>query len=124
MFSLVAVPFQVYVLTRSSLAVGVLGIFQAVPIVVTGLYGGALADRLDRRQLQLAGKTVSALGSLCLAGAAGAAGGAGPSGHRAPVVFIYAVVAVTAAASTLDQAARTATVPRLVPRHLLRRPCP
>ena len=119
MFSLVAVPFQVYVLTRSSLAVGVLGIFQAVPIVVTGLYGGALADRLDRRQLQLAGKAVAALGSLCLAGATGATGGVGPSGHLAPVVFICAVVMVTAAASTLDQAARTATVPRLVPRHLL-----
>jgi hypothetical protein len=110
-FVLVAVPFQVYVLTHSSLAVGLLGVFQAVPIVVAGLYGGALADRVDRRKLQLAGKVVVALGSLAMA--------LGAIGLRAPVGFVYAIVVVVSAASTLDQAARTATVPRLVPRHLL-----
>lgn len=110
-FVVVAVPFQVYVLTHSSLAVGLLGVFQAVPIVVAGLYGGALADRMDRRKLQLAGKTAVALGSLTLT--------LGAIGYRAPVAFVYAVVVLTSAASTLDQAARTATLPRLVPRHLL-----
>jgi MFS family permease len=110
-FVVVAVPFQVYVLTRSSLAVGLLGVFQAVPIVVAGLYGGALADRIDRRKLQLAGKVVAAAGSLAMA--------IGAIGLHAPVSFVYAVVMVTSAATTLDQAARTATVPRLVPRHLL-----
>lgn len=110
-FVVVAVPFQVYVLTHSSLAVGLLGIFQAVPIVAAGLYGGALADRLDRRRLQLAGKTVVAAGSLALT--------LGAVGYRAPVALVYAVVVVTSAATTIDQAARTATVPRLVPRHLL-----
>jgi hypothetical protein len=110
-FVMVAVPFQVYVLTHSSLAVGLLGLFQAVPIVVAGLYGGALADRFDRRRLQLAGKTVVAAGSVALA--------LGAIGLRAPVAFVYALVVVTSAASTLDQAARTATVSRLVPRHLL-----
>lgn len=110
-FVLVAVPYQVYVLTHSSLAVGLLGVFQAVPIVVAGLYGGALADRMDRRRLQLIGKVFVALGSLALA--------AGAVGLRAPVGFVYAVVVITSAATTLDQAARTATVPRLVPRELL-----
>lgn len=110
-FVVVAVPFQVYVLTHSSLAVGLLGIFQAVPIVAAGLYGGALADRLDRRRLQLAGKTVVAACSLAMA--------LGAIGHRAPVALVYALVVVASAATTLDQAARTATVPRLVPRHLL-----
>ena len=110
-FVLVAVPYQVYVLTHSSLAVGLLGIFQAAPIVLAGLYGGGLADRLDRRRLQLAGKSFVALGSLALA--------LGAVGLRAPVGFVYAVVVVTSAATTIDQAARTATVPRLVPRHLL-----
>src|SRR2546423_11720342 len=56
-FVTVAVPFQVYVLTHSSLAVGVLGLFQAVPIVIAGLYGGALADRLDRPRLHPPGRT-------------------------------------------------------------------
>ena len=110
-FVVVALPFQVYMLTRSSLAVGLLGIFQAAPIVLAGLYGGALADRMDRRRLQLAGKTVVAAGSLALT--------LGAVGYRAPVALVYALVVVTSAATTLDQAARTATVPRLVPRHLL-----
>jgi MFS family permease len=110
-FVVVAVPFQVYVLTHSSLAVGLLGIFQAVPIVVAGLYGGALADRVDRRRLQLAGKTVVAAASLAMM--------LGAIGYRAPVAIVYAIVVVASAATTLDQAARTATVPRLVPRHLL-----
>jgi MFS family permease len=109
--TIVAVPYQVYLLTHSSLMVGLLGVFQAVPIVLAGLYGGALADRLDRRRLQLAGKSAVALGSLALA--------AGALGLRAPVAFVYAVVTVTAAASTLDQSARMATVPRVVSRDLL-----
>jgi Transmembrane secretion effector len=98
---IVTVAYQVYLL----------GVFQAVPIVAAGLYGGALADRLDRRRLQLAGKSVVVLGSLVLA--------VGALGLRAPVALVYGVVAVTAAASTLDQTARTATVPRVVPRDLL-----
>lgn len=110
-FVLVAVPYQIYVLTHSSLAVGLLGVFQAAPIVVTGLYSGALADRFDRRRLQLLGKSLAAAGSLALALGAGRL--------HAPIAFFYVVVVVTSAASTLDQSARAATVPRLVPRHLL-----
>jgi len=107
----VAVPYQVYVLTHSSLAVGLLGLFQAVPIIVAGLYGGALADRFDRRRLQLIGKSLVALTSLALA--------IGAVGLRAPVWFVFLFVALAAAASTVDQAARAATVPRLVSRGLL-----
>lgn len=110
-FVTVAVPYQVYVLTHSSLAVGLVGACQAVPIVLAGLYGGALADQVDRRRLQLFGKAVVAAGSVALA--------LGAMGLRAPVVLVYVVVGLVAAASTLDQSARTATVPRLVPRHLL-----
>lgn len=110
-FVIVAVPYQIYVLTHSSLAVGLIGVFQAVPIVLAGLYGGALADHLDRRRLQLLGKTVVAAGSVLLA-----LGAIRPS---APVWFVYLIVGLVAAASTVDQSARAATVPRLVSRHLL-----
>src|SRR5437588_29606 len=108
---LVAVPYQVYLLTHSSLAVGLIGLFQAVPIVVAGLYGGALADRFDRRRLQLIGKSATAAASLALA--------LGAIALRAPLWFVYAVVAVAAASSTIDQSARSATIPRLVSRPLL-----
>jgi MFS family permease len=48
-FTAVAVPVQMYALTRSSLWVGLLGIANLVPLVVFSLWGGAFADAVDRR---------------------------------------------------------------------------
>lgn len=53
MVTYVALPFQVADLTGSYIAVGVLGVVELVPLVVFGLYGGALADAVDRRRLVL-----------------------------------------------------------------------
>ncbi len=47
----VAVPFQLRLLTHSTLAVGSIGVVELVPLVAFGLYGGVLADRLNRRRL-------------------------------------------------------------------------
>ncbi len=55
-----AVPVQVYTLTRSSLAVGLIGLAGLVPIICFGLYGGAIADAVDRRRLYL----FSSIGTL------------------------------------------------------------
>jgi len=54
MVSYVALPFQVYQLTGSNFAVGAVGLVELVPLVVFGLYGGALADHLDRRTMLVA----------------------------------------------------------------------
>ena len=51
MVSYVAIPFQVYRLTGSNIAVGAIGAVELVPLMVFGLYGGALADHVDRRRL-------------------------------------------------------------------------
>ena len=51
MLTQVAVPVQVYALTHSSLYVGLVGLAGLVPIVLFGLYGGAIADVVDRRDL-------------------------------------------------------------------------
>jgi MFS family permease len=51
MVSYVAIPFQIYRLTGSNLAVGAVGLVELVPLIVFGLYGGALADHVDRRRL-------------------------------------------------------------------------
>ena len=51
MMTYVAVPFQLYDLTGSNLAVGAMGLVELVPLVVFGLWGGALADHYDRRKL-------------------------------------------------------------------------
>ena len=48
MVTFVAVPFQVFQITHSSLAVGLLGLVEAVPLVVAALIGGAIADARDR----------------------------------------------------------------------------
>src|SRR6266571_1398594 len=48
-----ALPLLVLALTGSGLAMGVVGILQAVPDLLLGLFAGALADRLDRRRMML-----------------------------------------------------------------------
>ncbi|MEY5145593.1 MAG: hypothetical protein RL745_962, partial [Actinomycetota bacterium] len=53
MMTFVALPFQVKQLTGSYVAVGILGIGELVPLVVMGLWGGALADAVDRRKMVL-----------------------------------------------------------------------
>src|SRR5919107_3042136 len=51
--TVVAVGLQVYAITGSTLSVGVLGICALVPLVLLGLYGGALVDAYDRRRVAL-----------------------------------------------------------------------
>src|SRR5438128_2009950 len=57
----VAVPFQTYQLTHSTLAVGLLGLCGLVPLLVVPLVGGAIADALDRRRILLVSETGLAL---------------------------------------------------------------
>src|SRR5882724_4566194 len=63
----VAVPVQIYSLTRSSAVVGLLGTVQLVPLALTALWGGALADAIDRRRLLLSCEVALLCGSLTLA---------------------------------------------------------
>src|SRR3954447_12476159 len=64
MLTYVAVPYQIFQLTRSSLWVGLLGTAQLVPLLIGALFGGALADSLDRRRLLIGAEL--ALGALAL----------------------------------------------------------
>jgi MFS family permease len=63
--AIVAIPFQVYGLTHSPFAVGVVGLFEAVPLIVVALFAGALADAVDRRTMvvvaELGGALVAAV---------------------------------------------------------------
>jgi Na+/melibiose symporter-like transporter len=65
--TLVAVPFQVFGVTHSSLMVGVTSMVALVPLIVFGLLGGAIADAMDRRRLMLITSAGSALTSALLA---------------------------------------------------------
>src|SRR3954466_8213560 len=63
----VALPVQIYELTKSSWAVGMVGVVQLVPLAGTSLWGGALADALDRRRLLLWSEALLMGASLALA---------------------------------------------------------
>jgi len=105
MVSYVAVPWQLYELTRSNALVGLLGLVQLVPVVVCGLLGGAVADRLDRKRLLIGSE---ALMSLCVAGLLANALQAAPS-----VGLVYVLVAVLQGASGFHRPALEALTQKL-----------
>lgn len=107
----VAVSVQVYSLTGSSFATGLVGLFSLFPLIAFGLYGGAIADRVDRRLLGLTGSAGLAAASAVLAAQALLGFGS--------VALLYAAVAVQAGFFALSSPARSSMIPRLVPSHQL-----
>ncbi len=105
--TLVAVAFQVYDLTHSSLQVGAVSLVQLVPLIVGALAGGVLGDALDRRRLLLVAATVSVLMGGGLAINAGL--------HHPSVPAIYLLAAVGAGFGGLLSTAASSSVPTLVP---------
>jgi MFS family permease len=106
--ALVAVLFQVWDLTHSSVWVGVIGVAEGVPMIAFGLLGGTLADRVDRRALVL----------LTSCGAAVAAGllAAQAALDLRLLGVVLVLVAVQTASTALGSAARRAFTARLLPR--------
>jgi MFS family permease len=102
-----AVILQVYELTHSPLAVGLLGVAQMVPTLAVGLLGGSVADAVDRRKLVLV--TTSCLAAVSAALAAQAFAGL----HL--VWLLYALVAVQASLVAVDRPARSTFIPSLLP---------
>ena len=68
MMSYVAIPYQVYEISKSSFLVGLLGFTQLAPLVIAGLWGGALADSMDRRKLLIGSEALLVLVTLLLLG--------------------------------------------------------
>ncbi|GAB3591593.1 MFS transporter [Angustibacter peucedani] len=106
MVTYVALPYQLYHLTGSNFAVGAVGLVELVPLVVFGLYGGALADHVDRRRLLVGTGTAQVLLTAVLL--ANAAAG------RPRVWVIYVVAGLLAVAQSLQRPSREALVPRTV----------
>nr|WP_233149997.1 MFS transporter [Kineosporia sp. A_224] len=106
MVTYVALPWQLYALTGSNLAVGMLGAVELVPLVVFGLWGGAIADHYDRRTV-LVTTTVAqvALTALLLVNA-----------HLpTPQVWaLYVVGALLSAVTAAHRPSREALLPRVV----------
>jgi MFS family permease len=107
MITYVALPFQAYQLTRSSLIVGLLSVAEIVPLVISALLGGLLADAIDRRRLILGAETGNLLVTATLAANAAA-------WHQVWPLFALSVVG--AGCSGLQRPSLEALVPQLVSR--------
>ena len=106
MVSYVALPYQLYTLTGSNFAVGALGIVELVPLVVFGLYGGALADHVDRRRMLVATGAAQVLLTALLALNAFLA--------DPQVWVIYVLGALLAVSQSLQRPSKEALEPRTV----------
>jgi MFS family permease len=104
--SLVALPYQVYVQTRSALDTGLIGAVELVPLASMALLGGAIADRVDRRRLLL-------LDQVALVAVAGALA-AGAFVGRPPLALLYLLAGALAGFGAIQNVTRSAIVPNLV----------
>ena len=107
----VAVPVQMYAVTRSSAWVGLIGLAALLPLVLLGLYGGSVSDAVDRRTLLVWASLVAWLvtGGLLLQALLG-------PGDR---WVLLALVAVQSGAFAMSSPTRGALVPRLLPLELV-----
>src|SRR3954454_24809128 len=103
--TLVAIPYQVFTLTHSAALVGLLGIVELIPIIIGSLFGGAIADRIERRRLVFAAQSaiLVAAASLALVTIT-----SDPS-----VGLIYVFAGLLAGGASVDSVARSAIVPAL-----------
>ncbi|MFN2406460.1 MAG: MFS transporter [Pyrinomonadaceae bacterium] len=104
---LVAINWHVYLLTKSALALGVVGLVRVVPIVLCSLAGGVVADALDCKRLVLVTQLVmiASAAALALVTASG----------LERVWPIYVLTALSSAATAFENPARQALLPALVP---------
>lgn len=103
----VAINWHVYVLTKSAFALGLVGLFRGVPIILCSLVGGVIADAVDRKRLMIATQSVmlASAGLLTLATLTGL--------HS--VWPIYILSGIASAAIAFDIPARQSLMPMLVP---------
>ncbi len=103
----VAIHWHVYLLTKSAFALGMVGFFRGVPIILCSLAGGVVADAVDRRKLMIVTQSVMLISSasLTLVTLAG----------LKSVWPIYLLTGIASAATAFDIPARQALIPALVP---------
>jgi MFS family permease len=107
----VTVSIQVYALTGSTFSVGLVGLFALVPLAVFGLYGGAMADAVDRRTLAIISSSGLWLLSMVLVLQAFL--------EWELTGVLYGVVALQSACFAMNNPARAAIIPRLLRPELL-----
>ena len=106
MITYVAIPFQIKELTNSYLAVGISGLVELVPLIVFGLYGGVLADAVDRKKMIWATEAAAAVLSIILL--------LNALSPEPNLYLIYIVGALFAAVNGLHGPSADAILPRVV----------
>ncbi|SDI97433.1 Predicted arabinose efflux permease, MFS family [Frankineae bacterium MT45] len=106
MLTQVAVPVQVYAISKSSLMVGMVGLVGLLPIVIFGLYGGAIADSMDRAKLYLWSSIGTWLVTILLL--------LQTLANLRSVPVILVLVAVQSGVFAIASSARGAIIPRIV----------
>jgi MFS family permease len=113
----VAIAWQVYQLAqvdsniRAELALGLIGLARVIPLVITALFSGIVADRVERRKILILTSLVALVCSVALALTG--------EMERPPLLAIYALVALASVAGAFELPARQAIIPNLVaPQHL------
>ena len=104
---LVAVAWQVFELTGSTVAVGLVGLAEVIPLIAISIFGGAIVDRADRKRL-IAGAQVGLILSSSALAAVSFAG-------RPSVLWIYVLTAVASGFNAIDRPARSALLPHVIP---------
>ena len=103
----VAINWHIYLITRSPLALGFVGLTRVVPVIVFSLWGGVVADRFDRRRIMIFTQLAMTAVAVALAGLTIA--------NRETLWTLYTLNFLSAAAGTFDNPARNSLLPRLVP---------
>lgn len=104
--------YLVFELSGSAVQLGLTGLFQALPIMGFGLFGGTLADMVDRRKLLLAAQVLGVLPAVALAALS--------ISDQIQVWHVFAATIVTSATQTAEAPGRLAYLPKVVPQnHLL-----
>jgi MFS family permease len=104
--ALVALPYQTFVVTRSPFLTGLLGAVELAPLVTFSLYGGAIADRLDRRRLLLGTQAALVVVASVLA--------IGAFAHTRQVWFLYVMAGLLAGFGAFESVARMSIIPNVV----------
>ncbi|HEX9879691.1 MAG TPA: MFS transporter [Candidatus Binatia bacterium] len=105
----VAIGWHIFILTDSSLQVGLVGLSRVIPFLLLSFIGGAMADRVSRKRLILCTQSVLMLTTVSLTAAT-------VTGLVTPG-FIYIVSVISGAATAFDGPARQSILPNLVPRN-------
>ncbi|WP_082093231.1 MFS transporter [Demequina sediminicola] len=119
--SIVAVGLQIYAITNSTFAVGLVGGIALIPMIIAGLWGGMLADVFDRRRILIIASLTAWASTLALVALSTWDAIAQDSGGHAAVWPFYLVTTVNAVAATIAGATRSSVVPRILPPELISR---